>query len=469
MKKNWLKIIILLAIFFLHLKAPLDTDLGWHLRYGKQIFENHSVWKNNQIGFFLTGYQWAHSYSLYQLLTFTIFKYFSFGGLAVLGSLIMAASFFFILETRPKLDLLSMIGLIFIVVISLPITNLGIRSQLFSFLGLCFLYWLVVKKPLSLKTVLLLNVFFVLWANLHGGFILGLILLGLVLLEKLWRKDYSSSRTLFISLTTSSLSIIFLNPFGWRIFLEVYRHSWYPLNKLIAEWVAPNPLSLILIFSSIGAVAIVLLSRENPLKLIKRKNSFSLFFSWLLFLILAFRARRNLSFFGLSSFFLLNHLLRQNGSRLSRIILISLSFLVIVWRFFHFPQLNKNCQFVCQSQRASQPCSAAKYLQDHPESCQNIFNTYEWGGFLAWQLPHHKTFVDGRMPAWPTPENKSPYSIYLEIIQARPGFEESLKTYGADCLFIGNGTFLDLELEKNPDHLWKKIYEDKQATIYQRS
>ena len=29
-----------------------------------------------------------------------------------------------------------------------------------------------------------------------------------------------------------------------------------------------------------------------------------------------------------------------------------------------------------------------------------MFNHYDWGGYLIYQLPEYKTFIDGRMASW---------------------------------------------------------------------
>ncbi|PIU69144.1 hypothetical protein COS81_01205 [candidate division WWE3 bacterium CG06_land_8_20_14_3_00_42_16] len=99
----------------------------------------------------------------------------------------------------------------------------------------------------------------------------------------------------------------------------------------------------------------------------------------------------------------------------------------------------------------------------------NIFNRYEWGGFLIWQLPQDKVFVDGRMPAWPTSSGKSPYTIFLEILQTQPGWNESLKEYGIDWILINPGTFMDLLLKDDPPKYgWEEKYRDEISVVYRR-
>ncbi len=97
-----------------------------------------------------------------------------------------------------------------------------------------------------------------------------------------------------------------------------------------------------------------------------------------------------------------------------------------------------------------------------------MYNTYEWGGFLVWQVPEMKMFVDGRMPAWIGEGGKSPYTSYLEIIQAQPGWNEYLLDMETKYLLIAPGTFLDLELDEGGAVKWgwKEEYRDKGAVVY---
>lgn len=44
---------------------------------------------------------------------------------------------------------------------------------------------------------------------------------------------------------------------------------------------------------------------------------------------------------------------------------------------------------------------AVEFFRENPNSCAgNLFNSYNFGGFLIWRLPEKKIFIDGRMPSW---------------------------------------------------------------------
>jgi len=470
MKTNWLKGLFLIGIFFLYLLPPVDTDWGWHLFYGRHIFETRSVIRTNQTSFYLPNYQWAHCYSLHQLISYTLFHFFGFWGIALLGSLVMTTTFFFLSKTHPKKNLSLVISSLFLILISQPTTSLGYRSQLFSILGVSFLYYLILNsQKFSLKTAIGLAIVFGFWANLHGGFPLGISLLIFYTLERLGQGD--KREVLNISLVIGlSLLATLINPFGWKIYQEIYRHSWYPLDRLIAEWVPPGKFHVLTLLLINSLVIITLITKKKAIKQLNKEKVPFLILSWVFFNFLAFKARRHLPFAGLASIQLILYLLPplkvKKRAAVSVILFISLA--AIVWRLTHFPDLGHDWDSICQLSRWTLPCQAAKYLKNQPDVCKNIFNTYEWGGYLTWQLPQRKLFVDGRMPAWPTPEGKSPYTVYLEILQTKPGFNEKLLRYGADCIFILPNTFLDLELKKDKSYPWKLIYQDPVSVIYQK-
>lgn len=479
-KENWFMVLFLIAIFFIYLLPPIDTDLGWHLRYGEHIWKTHAVWKTNEIGFFLKNYQWAHSRNLSQLLIFIVFNYFGFWGLTLLNALVMTLVFLFVYRSYSKRIIFLILSSIFIFLISNAVTNLGLRSQLFTFLGISFLfYYLLTNQNFTWKRIFPFPLIFLVWANLHGGFILGFVLLAFTLLEKIilkkvLRKEAGQILKLTIAIIASFLSTL-INPFGVKTYSEIFRHSWYPLNKLIAEWLPPSKTSVFLILTSVSLVFLGLIIQKNFSSFLKKKRSIFLALNWLFFLFFAMKAKRHLPLFGLASIHFLAHIFSIKKTKPSSCFLFSrkaaifaVLALSILYRLKNLPDLSKGWDSICRLSRWPLPCAAVEHLKTSPKACPHIFNAYEWGGFLAWHLPQSKTFVDGRMPAWPTSERKSPYTIYLEIIQAKEGFEEKLDQYQADCLFISQGTFLDLELKNNSHYLWEKTYEDEIAVIYQR-
>jgi len=468
-EKNWLSYLFFLSVFFLYLLSPADTDLGWHLRYGKQIFETGRVYRENQIGFYLANYQWIQSYSLYQLLIFVIYKILGLWGLALCNGIILGLIFHLTCHQKGW----KLVGLSIFVFLGLAtVTSLGIRSQLFTILGISFLLHQLTKNvKYSSSNLYILPIIFVFWVNLHGGFILGLVILTIYLLTALIEKNRSNCLYAGATILLSFLATL-INPFGIKIYQESFRHIWYPLNKLIAEWVPPANQAVAFILITISAIVTIFIYQLVNKRLTNIKHLLFVFLTWLLFAFLAFTARRHLPLFTVSSVHILENILKFDNKKSPKkaegFVTAIFLFAIIIFRLVNMPKLENGWQSLCQNGKTRFPCQAEMFLESNPSYCHNLFNTYEWGGHIAWQLPDRKTFIDGRMPAWPAEEGKSPYTVWLEIIQTQQGFEDRLEKLKVDCIFISKGTFLDLELRKNKLP-WQVIYQDDFAVIWKKN
>lgn len=477
----------LLLIFLLFFLPPIDTDLGWHLRYGEYFLKTGSWLRENEFTYFLADYLWTNPFILYEIFIAVIYRLGGLVGLSLAYAGVMVTGFWLYSRIAPKLPLINLLTFLIIIGTSWHVFSLGIRAQIFSLLGVIILFW-VVHKVLKTDSPLLLLLFllpllFSVWANTHGGFVLGLAVLGLAGVEavirmckpipclparqahRVWKPSYTSV-LLVVSAPLSGVAAL-INPFGTDIYREALQHARYPLDNLIAEWVPPGPEVKILIAVATLIAMFLVINSTN-------RQKFFWVASVILFAILTFKARRFIPYFGLATMLGIiisyEHWLSKVEQNFQKygVPLLGIGFLVLfLWIVQHTLDVDTNWKEYCSANRVKQPCRALEFIRANPIPGKNIFTAYEWGGFLEWQLPQYKYFVDGRMPTWPTSERKSPYTIYLEIIQAQPGYQERLDKYGTDWLLIGAGTFLDIELRtKDLGQRWNEIYRDSLAVIY---
>ena len=231
---------------------------------------------------------------------------------------------------------------------------------------------------------------------------------------------------------------------------------------MIAEWVKPPPShQLIIIFLTIiGSIVIFKQKSVNFYNLL-----LLIFFG-----LLSLNAQRNLPFFYPVFFYvtqdLLNGLKNLDRIRYEIFIPVLLSIIIFVY-IIHVPKTIKfdtSWTEYCQKGQIVLPCQAIKKF---PQLTGNVFNAYEWGGFLIWQKPEIKVFVDGRMPAWKDENGKSPYQVFLDIIQTQSGWNEKLNKWKTDYLLITNGSYLDLLLKNGVNkYNWLEVYRDDTAVIY---
>jgi len=475
--------VLLLLVFFLPVK---DTDFGWHYRCGEEFITQGKLCLQNEYAYFLPNYKWANPNFIYDISLAKVFDHFGFVGVSILGSVIFALIFLLFFSILGGPYLLRVIAISLVSVLSFSVLSLGYRSQI---LGLLFvlielfilnlkgstLSRLNLSKVEPLKTAVL-TALFLLWSNSHPSFFLGPLILICFIIEKVVRV-YLDKNNLDRNKTHSIIyySAFFLipslatliNPFGLRIYQEVLQHFQSPLGQMIAEWTMPDWWQVVLIITIgitiISLVAIKKIALDFRLALL------------LIFACFAILARRNLSLYYIIAFWLLSELsVSFNITEKTKQILqaTTLVALILALPIFAFQisqtvTFDTNPSIYCQDGQMRLSCEAVKKLKD---KTGNLFNMYEQGGFLIWQLPQMKIFADGRMPAWKDENGQSPYQVYLEIIQAQPGWNEQLKKYGTNYLLINNGTFLDLLLQEKgaPTFGWQEDYRDQLSVIYRK-
>ncbi len=467
--KHLILAFLLIGLFFLFFLSPTDPDLGWQLRCGQQIWEQKKICSHNEFSVLLENYYWPDARALYQIIIFFFYKFFGLFGLSFINSLLMLASFIFFLSLSGKKEL-KIILFPLIIFLSWTVLGFGIRNQLFTlFFFFCLLKLIELADQKKIKWFLFSPLVMFLWANSHGGFILGVILLLVFLLEKTIQLITSHqeirSYLSMLGLVSLSIGVTFLNPFGYQVYLEAWRHfSIVPLSQLIAEWVPPS--------FWLQFFVVLLLTTGLGILYQARKQSLTIFKTFIIVALafLALKARRDLALFFLFSGYTISSFKMKTKNLQPWVLLASMA-LFFFGLFIQLPRTiitNSSWPQFCASGSVSYAYQAVKFLKEQPEK-GNIFNTYEQGGFLVWQLPEYKIFVDGRMPAWKTPSGKSPYTIYLETLQTQPGWQKILEDYKIDWLFIGPGTFMDLKIRNNPQFFgWQEVYRDKITVIYKK-
>lgn len=456
-------IALIFAWFFLPIK---DTDFGWHLRCGQEWLNSGRFCFQNRYSYFLPDYFWGYSTWLYDILIALLFKTFGMAGMALGLGLLMAllAGLFLSTFSAGRTALFSF--LIFIA-FGYSTIRIGFRPQVVSLV--CFLGLLLIIRQLPLsgsKTLVLwqvlLNLTLILWLNLHPSFLIGVIIYTIFSFTMI----ISGHRTYWLWLLCIWLSTL-ISPLGTRVFYELANHYTVDLSKLVAEWTAPSSgLRLGIIISLL--CAFWLLFKQGSVY----KSRFWFYFLCLsLLAIMAYTAKRHLSLYGLFLAFFLEEwqLLSTLLTTLkipTRTWVISTFLLIAGATALNLQTILKitdYSKYYCQDALVDLPC---QLNANSKMVTGNIFTMYEWGGYFIWQLPEAKVFVDGRMPAWHTNSGKSPYTIYLEIIQAQPGWEKTLIKHRTDTLAIKPGTFLDLELQKRPRPSWRLVKRLPDLVIY---
>jgi hypothetical protein len=91
-----------------------------------------------------------------------------------------------------------------------------------------------------------------------------------------------------------------------------------------------------------------------------------------------------------------------------------------------------------------------------------LLNEYRWGGYLEWEAPEVKTFIDPRSDIFVENGIMADYARAAHI-------EDTfgvLDKYRIDSVLMPRGTPFAYVLAHNP--AWKTDYEDGQAAVFER-
>ena len=509
----------------------MDPDLGWHLRVGKQILQEKAVPGFEYYDYTLEGKKWVDHEWLLNLAGFLVFTKINYTALNIIFALIGLLIIFLLNNLLLKKYFQDKLHFIFILIIEIIglagiLPHFGVRMQELSVLMLLPLLFIIDKFHTTKdnKFLCLVPLLFFVWANLHGGFMLGLVILWFYLCVNLFipkvikhfkinffdfkifeRKKYFY---IFLSATISSLAVL-ITPYHYKYFsfMLEYKNTYY--MKHIAEWLPVwNPPLYYpqQAFFVIFILIIVLLFFENKnTKCTPRafpaghpwgkKINLWHFFISILLLAAAFKSRRNFPIFFIASLPFITaatssinknnfkkiyfYLFKNRYIYFSLITSLSISiFLTLVLtNFTNSPFKNKK---FCQSY----PCGALEKIKTLAQENLKIFNNYGYGGYLIWNWPDHKIFIDGRLPMLQI-NNHSLLEEYYEFSN-KEKISDKLNEYNINLVldkkhkttkfnwfektFLG---FKNKDKELNPleEYLsgeddWELIFEDDNSFVY---
>ncbi|MDD3285721.1 MAG: hypothetical protein PHG95_03790 [Patescibacteria group bacterium] len=511
---------VAVSLFFLsNSYSYSDVDLGWHLRIGQDILNSGRAPVFNDYNYTLLGQKWVDHEWLLNAGMALLFNYGNFISLHLVFLLVLMLAAFFawqrnlnLLGSKLVFKLGGAIWLFFGLMASRP--HLGIRVQEFGLLGVAILFWLFSRPSHFRHYSWYLPFLFMFWANVHGSFLLGLVLLGAYCVYAFvsplfkyvshWQFfiienfDIKFKRQLLAVLILSVLAT-FINPYGIGLyaFLGTYAHTAYMVY--IREWQSQFIFPLFyaqIFYLALAASALALLIKN------RRKTLFR--FSWwesflfILFFILAIKSRRHFPLFVLASLPFLSAAFQELGvqiiglarrcrSLIWRVFAIFFVFILIVYQALNIPWLQNNIQDFCGRKY---PCAAVEYLRARPElQTKRLFNSYDWGGYLLWAYPQRQIFIDGRMPQ----ANYQGHTILEEYLRFRHDGEDIghlLDVYKIDLVLLKKSAgslglrsleklFFQISEEElsAPDYLqsylasspdWQVIFQDNLSILYER-
>jgi hypothetical protein len=459
-----------------------DSDIGWHIRNGENMLASHSITRSDVFSSTMAGRPWYAWEWLYDVLIASIHHLAGLNGVVFATALLVALTFalLFKLLLARGTDMPLAVVLV-VLTVGASAVHLFARPHVVSwFLTLIWFRWLdSAEQNGDPRRLYWMTLLIVLWANLHGGFVVGFILLAIFLAAALLHPR--QNRAWIKSLATvSCLSLLasFVNPYGYQLHVHVYQYlSNRFLMNHIDEFASPNfhgaaqQCFLALLLMSVVAVAA---RREDirPSRL-------------LVILFAAYTglyATRNLP---VSSMLLtlqigplISRAMVDGASRLARchafgarmnkmesrtrghvwpILAVVLGLLVCAGQGRLAGRQLMNAHF--DSKRF--PVQAADAIE-HAGTPPAIFAPDYWGGYLIYRFyPGMKVVLDDRHDLY----GEAFFRKYLATIHLIPGWKKLLEEEKVEWVLLPEGSPLANGLKEAG---WNVRYSDTTAVILQR-
>lgn len=467
-------IIIFLALFFvLFTKSISDGDCFWHLATGKWIAEHHVLPDSDPLSFTVTDHNpWRpesqrvpfllKQYWLGQLALYGTWKLAGSTGIVLLRAVTYTVIIAFLWGWMRRISQ-GIAPFVLVVLTGFLLREIpNERPQLFSFLlmplTLYLLEYISERDKGHRKAALIaLPVIILVWANTHGAYLLGVMLiacyLGIHLLYCL-RDHRKPDFALLTSLVTAG-AMSFLNPVGitiWKEFLSTNATYSSSIYETLTPWFAAiknhdyHPAYWISILLAIVGL-LRCRSTVKPVHLLVVSALICLSLTGLRYLV----------------FPLLAAPLFVRYLPTIPVTIRSATLLVIfcaVWLGFTWD--NRVFEFKEQS---GFPAGGAAFLRQQAP-LRNCFNFYDWGGYLSWTVPGLKTFIDGRGLI----EEIS--NTYDEVMEGK-SWRETMDRYNINYVIIPGmsetpGTPYPLAKLLVDSTDWKLVFADDVALVFVR-
>jgi hypothetical protein len=481
----WL--LLLTLVCFYAIRPIMDFDFWWHLKTGEIILQQKALLDIDPFNYtgeiIVKGREAVilNGYWLWQVSAAFLFSVWGFNGiiflkLATAALTAWALHYHLQRQQLPETARILLVTLGTVVIVT--VYNLE-RPQLFSILFLTLLIGMIADICRGNSPSRILWPVMIIWANIHGGFVVGDILLLLALLGFgiQYRHDRQKlGRLAFWSITGVLAS--FVNPNGWNacietfnlmgdsfgtVFVSEYRSSW-------ALYTGTSKLAALCLW----AIALLHLT---SLYIHPRRYWPEIFIS---LFIIAFGLKyiRNTGFIAISLLPVTGYYLAQALARRQKIFPKSVHLVIGIVCTALVASLILNEWRIKKASPGpifyTMPVEMANFLKIAGLS-GNLFNDYGTGGYLDWALyPQWKTFIDGR--GLDTKVSQHYLKIALtstELAEGKPLYELLLDRYKIDVIAMrtsvasGNLQPLLRVLLANPD--WTPLYLDWMSFVLVRN
>ena len=479
--------LIFLAIVVADITRLADPDLWGHVRFGQDVLAQRHLIFYDHYSYSAPGHLWLNHEWLTEVLMGAIYNAFGTVGLNLMKFACSAATIFFLAMAMEETESPARVQFAILIAASAPLAmHLQFRPQIFTFVLMsCLLAILSRYNYRGRSPVWLAIPILAIWANLHGGFIMGLAALGtftaVVFVQDLVARRGMRRAMWLMAVTAASTIATLATPYGvgtWQAVIHALENphtrtaivDWLSLpQSLLFHWrqsrgwgVACKILALAM-FVALGVTFI-----QTP-----RGGDIALISIAALMIAAAFLAVRNLPLAVIATVTpLARHTAlalearrerlglppahtQDRSPTINQLMVAVAAFELLILTGLFSKKMGANDPY---------PVGAISYMKEHRLS-GNILADFQWGEYVIWHMPPaSKVFIDGRYDTVYPPKV---IDDYLAFANGKVVGKETLVNYPHDFVLVGQKNDPPYKLViAQPG--WKQIYRDDSCVLFAR-
>jgi hypothetical protein len=476
---------ITLAVFVpIVLQQPMlnsDGDLARHLRHGRYMLEHGGLIRTDPFSYTRGGAPFVGFEYGSQVIYALAERIGGVAGVAILAGLLIGLTYALLARFLLRRGVEPLLA--YLTTILAALVGAGhwlARPHLFTFVAVVLLMELLERAPR--RPLLPFAALFGIWANIHGGFVYGWILIGLYLVGSVGEVLLSGERAAweararyYATALVVAVGVTVLNPRG----LALHHHLFDHLNQQYlfdntAEFTSPD-------FHEGGAKLFLgaLLICMAALSLKRTRPTMPRLFVICAGTAFALIAARNMSLFGLTALPLLALHMDEAWRRLpdprgirgrfeaatarSATVIWSLPAMVLMLALALGHGRVGSAQLIDDRFDPTVfPIAAVRQARsEHLEG--RLFTEFEWGGYVDYAWPEQKIFIDGGTDFF----GEDLLRQYGRIKGLSPGWRGLVSKWDISLMVLRRKSSLAHELLR--DGRWHPWYCDSLAVVLRRS
>ena len=444
------------------------VDLTYHVRLGEQILHG-SFPRTDTFTFSVAGAAWTDQQWLPQVVLALVHRAGGWDTALLLKATLVGATFGFVfVSCRDAGAAVRVAAGLTVASYVLASQNLGMRPQLFAVVLFAATQWISVTRRTHPGRQWAIPVLVAAWANVHGSFVLGPLIVGLDWLEDRHDRSPGARRTFLIGVVAVLATLA--NPFGWGVWsyaVEITTND--TIRRFASEWEATTVRSLTGagLFASVAFVGWFLARRPRPVP-------WPTLLRLAVFLALALPAIRGGGWWALVAPVVVAGELRPAAARddgdgsatrgspvmnATMVAAVAVAFVAVLPWWRSSPPEEGPAVLDEAPEGIARAVAASSAAGDH------VWVDQVWGSWFEYRLPDRPVFVDSRIELYP----KDVWNDYLDVANGREGWQAVLDRWDVSVLALSPKQSGPLVDRVGHDPGWRRVYTDEAGSVYVRS